>query len=233
MSTSTLPYAAAAAPSGSSAAPTSFWRGPFAAVTFREIGYTLTSFPIAIVGFVFAVTMFSLGAASIVAVIGLPVFALMLAGARGLGSAERSRARSKLGLEVAEPAGVPMPRKDSRWARLGARLLDGVAWRALVFQVLMFPWRVASFVLTGTLLVTGWVVALFPTYSWVFHHYVGWPGYRVFDFTSGGVRHQYYITSPLQIAAVSLLGLAIVFLTPKIVRGLTNVNRTAVRLLLG
>ncbi|EPH43823.1 hypothetical protein STRAU_3141 [Streptomyces aurantiacus JA 4570] len=100
----------------------SAWRAPFAAATFREFGYTLTSLPVAIAGFVFAVTLFSLGAGLAVTLLGLPVFAVMLAGARGLGAVERRRARARLGLDVAEPAPVRTAGGDSGWARVRARL---------------------------------------------------------------------------------------------------------------
>lgn len=238
MSTGTLPYAAApSAPSAPSAAGPArspgFWRAPFAAVTYREIGYTVASLPIAVVGFTFAVTMFSLGMGLFVTVLGLPVMAAALAGARGLGAAERGRARAGLGLDVAGPAPVRTSPGEGAWAGMRARLADAAGWRALLFQVVMFPARVTSFVLTVTFLVTGWVVALLPAYSWVFPHYLDWPGYRVFDYTSGGEHHAYYLESPLQIAGASLLGLAIVFLTPKLVRALTNIDRAAVRSLLG
>ncbi|MFE0105773.1 sensor domain-containing protein [Streptomyces sp. NPDC059009] len=221
--------------SGSVAAPRrSFWRAPFSAVTFRELGYTVGSLPVAIVGFAFAVTLFSLGAGLLVTLLGLPVFAAMLAGARGLGAAERGRARGALGLDVAAPAPVAVPEGAGAWGAVRARVADAAGWKALVFQVVMFPWRVASFVLAVTFFVTGWVVALFPTYAWVFPHYLDWPGYRVFDFTtSGGTHHEYYIESPWQIAGVSLVGVALVLLTPVLLRALTSVDRAAVRGLLG
>ncbi|MFJ8311855.1 MULTISPECIES: sensor domain-containing protein [unclassified Streptomyces] len=227
MTSTTAPYAAA--PAAPAPAATGFWRAPFAAATYREVGYTLTSLPLAVAGFAFAVSMFALGASLVVTMLGLPVLAAMPAGARGLGGMERRRALSLLGLDAPQPQGVPAPRREGRWAAMEARLKDAAGWKALLFQVVMFPWRVTSFVLTVTFLVTGWVVALLPAYSWVFPHYVGWPGYRIVDFTSGGVHHEYYIESPLQIAAVSLIGFAIVFLTPKLVRALTNVDRAAVR----
>ncbi|GAA3144114.1 sensor domain-containing protein [Streptomyces rectiviolaceus] len=235
MSTSALPYAAApTAPSPvRSAESPGFWRAPFAASTYREIGYTVMSLPIAIVGFTFAVTMFALGMGLFVTVLGLPVLAAALAGARGLGAAERGRARAQLGLEVAGPAALETPREAGVWAGMRGRLADGAGWRALLFQVVMFPSRVVSFVLSVTFLVTGWVVALLPAYSWVFPRYVDWPGYRVFDYTSGGERHAFYLESPVQIAGASLVGLAIVFLTPKLVRALTNIDRAAVRSMLG
>lgn len=237
MSTSALPYAAAPtatapSPVNSTGSP-GFWRAPFAASTYREIGYTVTSLFIAIVGFTFAVTMFSLGMGLFVTVLGLPVLAAALAGARGLGAAERGRARSQLGLEVAGPAAVETPRGAGVWAGMRARLSDGAGWRALLFQFVMFPSRVVSFVVSVTFLVIGWVVALLPAYSWVFPRYLDWPGYRVFDYTSGGERHAFYLESPVQIAGASVVGLAIVFLTPKLVRALTNIDRAAVRSMLG
>ncbi|MGW7275638.1 sensor domain-containing protein [Streptomyces sp. NPDC054864] len=235
MSISALPYAAAptASSSGRSTGSPGFWRAPFAASTYREIGYTLTSLPIAIMGFTFAVTMFSLGIGLFVTVLGLPVLAAALAGARGLGAAERGRARALLGLEVAGPRTRAMRRDAGAWERMRARVSDGAGWKALLFQFVMFPSRVASFVLSVTFLVTGWVVALLPVYSWVFPRYLDWPGYRVFDYTSGGEHHAFYLESPVQIAGASLIGLAIVFLTPKLVRALTNIDRAAVRSMLG
>ncbi|MFI6092453.1 sensor domain-containing protein [Streptomyces sp. NPDC051218] len=235
MSISALPYAAAptASSSGRSMGSPGFWRAPFAASTYREIGYTLTSLPIAIVGFAFAVTMFSLGMGLFVTVLGLPVLAAALAGARGLGAAERGRARALLGLEVAGPRIRATRRDAGAWERMRARVSDSAGWKALLFQFVMFPSRVASFVLSVTFLVTGWVVALLPVYSWVFPRYVDWPGYRVFDYTSGGEHHAFYLESPVQIAGASLIGLAIVFLTPKLVRALTNIDRAAVRSVLG
>ncbi|MFI7388322.1 sensor domain-containing protein [Streptomyces sp. NPDC049813] len=202
-----------------------FWRAPFAAATYREVGYVLTSLPAAIAGFVLAVTMFALGVGTLVIWVGLPVLVAALAGARGLGAAERGRARSLLGLDVAAPR--------VRAGGLRGRLADAAGWKALLFQTVMFPWRVLSFVLSVTFLVTGWVVALFPAYSWVFHRYLDWPGYRLYDFTTdAGVHHAFYIESPAQIAAVSAVGLLFVLLTPQLVRGLTNVDRLAVRSLL-
>ncbi|WP_425505854.1 sensor domain-containing protein [Streptomyces typhae] len=97
----------------------------------------------------------------------------------------------------------------------------------------MFPWRVASFVLAVTVWVTGWALALFPAYSWVFSHYLDWPGYRVFDFDSGSEHYEYYIESPWQVAGVSALGVLVVLLTPLLLRALTGVDRSAVRGLLG
>ncbi|WP_306324100.1 MULTISPECIES: sensor domain-containing protein [unclassified Streptomyces] len=206
-----------------------FWRAPFARATYREFRYTVTSLPLAIAGFVFAVAMFSVGVSTLVVWVGLPVLVAMLAGARGLAAVERRRADALLGVRVEAPV-----RPEKPAAGMVRRLADAAGWKALLFHFLMFPWRVATFCFSVTFLVTGWVVALFPTYSWVFHRYLDWPGYRLYDFTTdAGVHHAYYVESPAQIAGVSAIGFLLVFLTPVLVHALTNVDRGAVRALLG
>jgi hypothetical protein len=240
MDTSTLSYAPAAA--RSAAAPLArppakrspgFWRAPFDGSTYREIGYTLISLPIAVGGFTYAVTGFSVGVSTATTPVGLPVLAGTLGGARRLGALERRRVRAQLGRETPEPAAPPAVREAGWWARVRARLTDRAGWKALLFQAVMFPWRVASFCVSLTFVATGWALALLPAYSWVFPHYVGWPGYRIYDYTSHGEHHQFYLSSPAEIAGTSLLGLAIVFLTPKLVHALTSVDRAAVRGMLG
>ncbi|MFD3512536.1 sensor domain-containing protein [Streptomyces sp. NPDC058657] len=237
MTTGTFPAPAPAPPVSAPVPPVpavGFLRGPFAAATYREIGYTLTSLPVAVAGFAFAVTMFTLGTGLVVTVLGLPVLAATLVAARGLGAAERGRARHGLGLDVAGPEPVAGDGRAGFWAATARRLKDAAGWKALLFQVLMLPWRMLSFVLTVTFLTVGWAVALLPAYNWVFARYVdGWTGYRIYDYTSGGIRHVYDLTTPTQLAAVSLVGLLLVFLTPKLVHALTQVDRAAVRGLLG
>ncbi|GAA2138929.1 hypothetical protein GCM10009760_20580 [Kitasatospora kazusensis] len=209
-----------------------FWRAPFAAAGFREVGFVLSGLPVAVAGFAFAVTCFAAGAGLLVTALGLPVLALLLAGGRGFGALERSRARTLLATEVTAPAPV-RPSRPGFWGGVTARLADGAGWRAVLYQVLMFPWAVMSFVVSVTFLVTGWVIALYPLYHWVFARYTPWPGMQLFDYSEHGVHHRYFVTSPFQIAAVSAIGLVLVFLTPQLVRGLTNVNRLAIRGLLG
>ncbi|MEU6231615.1 sensor domain-containing protein [Kitasatospora sp. NPDC047058] len=209
------------------------WRAPFSSYFYRELGFTLTGLPVALAGFAFAVPLFSLGLGTGVTVLGLPVLAALTAGARGFGRLERSRTRSMLALDVPGPAPVRVERPGT-WGGITARLADAAGWKAVLYQVLMFPWAVLSFSLSLVFLLLGWSFALYPVYHWVFPTYTDWPGYRVFDYTDGhGVQHAYYVESPLQIAGMSLVGLFFVFLTPQLVRGLTNVNRLAVRGLLG
>ncbi|GAA0678924.1 hypothetical protein GCM10010193_35550 [Kitasatospora atroaurantiaca] len=235
MTTSTMSHAEYRLPhghqSGEERGP-SFRRAPFAAATYRELGFLLSGLPIAVAGFSFVVILFSAGLGLVVTMLGLPVLALLLSGARGFGALERNRARTLLATDVTAPAPV-RPTREGFWGGVTARLADAAGWRAALYQVLMFPWTVLSFSVSLTFVITGWVVALYPLYHWVFARYTSWPGYRVFDFTKDGKHYEYYVTSPLQIATVSAIGLALVFLTPLLNRALANVHRLAVRGLLG
>ncbi|MER5349482.1 sensor domain-containing protein [Kitasatospora sp. NPDC002551] len=209
------------------------WRAPFTGYFYREVGYALTGLPVAVAGFTVAVALFCLGLGTFVTVLGLPVLAALTSAARGFGGLERARVRGMLALDVPAPAPVRAVRPGA-WGAITARLADAAGWKAVLYQVVMFPWAILSTVLSLVFLCVGWTLALYPVYHWVFPRYVDWPGYRIFDFTgSDGVRHVYYVESPLQIAGVCLVGLLFVFLTPQLVRGLTNVNRLAARGLLG
>ncbi|MBP0451859.1 sensor domain-containing protein [Kitasatospora sp. RG8] len=208
------------------------WRAPFSSYYYRELGFVLSGFPVAIAGFVFSVTLFCLGLATFVTVLGLPVLAGLTSGARGFGRLERARARGMLALDVPGPEPVRAVRPGA-WGAVTARLTDVAGWKAALYQVLMFPWAVLSFSLSLVFTLVGWVLAFYPAYHWSFRTYTDWPGYRVFDYWDKGVEHVYYIESPWQIAGVSLIGTLLVFLAPQLLRGLTNVNRLAVRGLLG
>ncbi|MDH6112176.1 hypothetical protein P3T36_006798 [Kitasatospora sp. MAP12-15] len=206
---------------------------PLSRATLRQYGYALSSLPLAIAGFVWTVTLLSFGAGTVVTVLGLPVLALLLVGARGFGAVERGRVRRLLGDDLPGPDPV-VQRQPGVWGAVTARLADPAGWKAALYLVVMFPWSILSFVLTVVFGLVGWVCALYPCYAWVFPRYVGWRGYRLFEYTGAdGVHHVYELSSLWQIAATSLIGIALVFLTPLLVRGLTGVSRGAARGLLG
>ncbi|MFJ4794408.1 sensor domain-containing protein [Kitasatospora purpeofusca] len=207
------------------------WRAPFSSYFYREVGYTLTGLPVAILGFVTAVALFALGVGTFVTVLGLPILAGLTTAARGFGRLERARVRGLLALDVPGPA--PARPRPGFWGAVTARLADAAGWKAVLYQVVMFPWAILSMTLSLVFLCVGWTLALYPAYHWVFARWTDWPGYRLFDFTNGSGRHVYYIESPLQIAGVCLVGLLFVFVTSQLVRGLTNVSRLAARGLLG
>jgi hypothetical protein len=212
--------------------PPSFWRGPWARESHRELAFVTGSLFTASIGFSWVVALFAAGVGTVVTVVGLPVLALLLACARGLGAVERGRAERLLGERLARPAPV-RPKGPGFWPRITAGLRDAAGWKAVAYQVVMFPWHVLSFCLSITFWAVGISLALLPAYNWVFPHYVGWPGLRLFDYQdSTGAAHDYYLASFWQVAGASLLGLLIVFFSARLTHWLTNVSRAAARGLL-
>ncbi len=128
--------------------------------TWKEIAHLLINFPISLIGFVYVVTVLFTGGMLSLTVIGLPVLALGLGGARLLGRWERGRARKLLGVRIDEPS--PMPRRgDGLIARVWNGLKDPVGWRTVLYEFIRLPWGVFTFALTLTSLFVLWPVLPF------------------------------------------------------------------------
>ena len=129
--------------------------------TWKEIAYLLSNLPVAVLGFVYVVTMLATGVGLAVTVIGLPVLAAGLMGARLLGKAERARARSLLGLRIEEPSPLPRSSVDGFFGRLWSGLKDPVGWRTVLYEFIRLPWGVLTFTVTLTGLFVLWPVLPF------------------------------------------------------------------------
>ncbi|MEU5113007.1 sensor domain-containing protein [Streptomyces longwoodensis] len=203
-------------------------RAPFEGRSWREFAYVLTSLPISIVLFTYAVTMVALGAGLLVTFLGVPVLAAALAGCRGFGTLERARARGLLRLEVAEPEPL-RPRGRGMFAWMGAVLKSGTSWRHLLYAVLQLPWSTFSFVVAVNFWVYGWALLTYPLWFWVFPLYGGQGGLQLY----GDEQHSVYLDNPFEIAVTAAVGLLFTLATPWIVRALTTVDRLMVHGLLG
>ncbi|SFE77072.1 Signal transduction histidine kinase [Actinacidiphila alni] len=129
-------------------------------VTWKEIGYLLLNLPVSIIGFVYVVTVITVGAGLSITVIGLPLLAYGLAGCRLLGRLERSRARDLLGVRVEEPR----PMRTGTFGFLPwlwASLKDPVAWRTGLYYGIRLPWGILTFTLTLVSLFVLWPVLPF------------------------------------------------------------------------
>ncbi|MEU8964614.1 sensor domain-containing protein [Streptomyces sp. NPDC048491] len=126
--------------------------------TWKEIAHLLADFPMALIGFVYVVVMVALGLGLSVTVIGLPLLAVGLLGARQLGKAERARARALLGVHVEEP--TPIPARPSRhggfFPWLWTSLRDPVAWRNVLYEFVRLPWGILTFTVTLVSLFVAW-----------------------------------------------------------------------------
>ncbi|MET9351618.1 sensor domain-containing protein [Streptomyces sp. NPDC006617] len=129
--------------------------------TWKEIAHLLANFPAALLGFIYVVTMLSVGIGLTVTVIGLPLLAAGLLGARQLGKLERARTRALLGVRVDEPSPLPLRSGRGFFAQLWMSLKDPVGWRTVLYAFIRFPWGIATFLVTLTSLFVLWPVLPF------------------------------------------------------------------------
>ncbi|WP_330290513.1 sensor histidine kinase [Streptomyces sp. NBC_00576] len=136
--------------------------------TWKEIAHLLTNLPMALFGFVYVVTVVSVGSFLTLTVVGLPMLAGGLMGARLLGRFERARARALLGVRVDEPSPLPLSggrgargRELGFFARLMLALKDPVGWRTMLYDFVRLPWGVFTFSMVLVSLFVLWPVLPF------------------------------------------------------------------------
>ncbi|BBA99453.1 putative two-component system sensor kinase [Actinacidiphila reveromycinica] len=205
-------------------------RAPLEARTWRELAYLLLNLPMGVLGFVWTVTMLSLGAGLLVTFVGLPVLVLALGGCRAVGYAERARARSLLWLDVEEPGPV-RTRSRGFFPWLGGQLGSGVNWRHAIYCLLHFPWGVFSFCVSVSFFTYGWGLLTYPLWRWVFPVYFGQEGIQVYG--DGDGHHGWWLHTPADMLLCVAAGGALVLLMPWTVRGMAHVDRMLVGGLLG
>ncbi|WP_255955183.1 sensor histidine kinase [Streptomyces odontomachi] len=129
--------------------------------TWKEMAHLLLNLPVAVIGFVYVVTSLTTGAGMSVTVIGLPLLAAGLAGARELSRAERARARALLGVRTAEPRRKRKRGGQSLLARLWSSVKDPLGWRTALYGFIRLPWGILTFVVTMVSFVVLWPVSPF------------------------------------------------------------------------
>ncbi|MEU2062114.1 sensor domain-containing protein [Streptomyces sp. NPDC013455] len=120
-------------------------RPAYDARTWKEIVHLLLNLPVAVFGFTYAFTVLTVGGTLTLTVIGLPLLALCLLGARQLGKLERLRARALLGVRVEEPTPLPLAKGGGPVQRLWMALKDPVGWRTLLYEAVRLPWGILTF----------------------------------------------------------------------------------------
>jgi signal transduction histidine kinase len=139
-------------------------RFAYDAHTWKEIAHLLANLPVSILGFTYVVTVLFTGFWLTVTVIGLPLLAAGLLGARQLGKLERARARALLGVRVDEPSRLPWRTRNGGngfFAQLWTAVKDPVGWRTVLYDFIRLPWGVLTFTITLTSLFVLWPVLPF------------------------------------------------------------------------
>jgi signal transduction histidine kinase len=190
--------------------------------TWGALGYCILGFPLAIAGFVFAVTALSLSAGLAVTLIGLPLLGLSLAVARGWGALHRGMARSFLGVDVEPPV---VRRRPGLLGAVGERH----GWRAIAFTLVRFPLAIVDFVLAVTFFAYAFGALTYPIW-WRFprqrdDHHVLHHGMQL--------GPHWYADTAGRIALVFAGGLLLTLIAPWVVRGVTRLDAALIRGLLG
>jgi signal transduction histidine kinase len=130
--------------------------------TWKEIAHLLANLPAALLGFVYVTVTITTSAGLTLSVVGLPLLALALMGARLLGRLERARTRALLGVRADEPSPLPGPgHGDGLILSVWSRLKDPVAWRTVLYSVIRLPWGVVTFTVMTVGLFVLWPVLPF------------------------------------------------------------------------
>ncbi|MFC5215594.1 sensor histidine kinase [Streptomyces coerulescens] len=130
--------------------------------TWKEIAHLLANLPVALLGFTYVAVVLFTGALLTLTVIGFPLLAAGLVGARQLGKLERARARALLNVDVAEPSPLPLRGgKDGFFSQLWLALKDPVGWRTILYDFIRLPWGILTFVIALTSLFVLWPVLPF------------------------------------------------------------------------
>ncbi|WP_089155347.1 sensor histidine kinase [Micromonospora sp. NBS 11-29] len=131
-----------------------------------DSGYVLFSLPLALVGFVLAVTGIALTAGLLVTTLGLPVLAGVLYAARGLADLERLRLPGVLGRPRVRPLYLTPARGSRFWRRVFTPMRDPQSWLDLLHALLRLLVTLPTFVV----LLVWWALALTGTlygaYDW-------------------------------------------------------------------
>jgi signal transduction histidine kinase len=138
-------------------------RFAFDGQTWKEIAHLLANLPVALFGFTYVMTVLFTSAWLTVAVIGFPLLAAALMGARHLGKRERARARALLGVRVDEPSPLPLRGGGGFVAQVWMSVKDPVGWRTMVYEFMRLPWGIATFTITLTSLFVLWPALPFIT----------------------------------------------------------------------
>ncbi|MFH9003694.1 sensor histidine kinase [Streptomyces afghaniensis] len=129
--------------------------------TWKEIAHLLANLPVALLGFTYVVTALFTSFGLTITVIGFPLLAAALMGARLLGRMERARARALLGVRVNEPSRLPLRGRGGFLQKLWMSLKDPVGWRTVLYEFIRLPWGVLTFATTLTSLFVLWPVLPF------------------------------------------------------------------------
>jgi signal transduction histidine kinase len=186
--------------------------------TWAELLYALAGLPLGILGLVLTLIPLLVGGVLSITLIGLPVAALGVLVARGLGGMHRRMAANLLDLHVSKPA-----RPEPTRGIVPAVLLNAASWRAIGYVVLKAPVGAATFLLTAAFWVYGAFMISYVTFWWALRD----------DQTLMFPLLEIRLDTWPAVLAQGLLGVALLWLAPKVTHALVLLDKIMIRGLLG
>jgi signal transduction histidine kinase len=209
-------------------------RAPFTQRAWAELGYCLAGVPLGIVGFVVIAVLLAVGTVLTATLVGtVPGLLLLMAtltAVRGLGTVHRGLARWLLGVPV--PAPPPLrPGQGALW-RVGARLRDATAWRALAYLLVKVPVSIL-----GCYAIAFWGLGLinmtYPIWWGGFRNHPPGVQLRPVPVITALPMGQFQVATYAGTFVALAVGIATVLLAPWVTRAVVAADRWLVRGLLG
>jgi signal transduction histidine kinase len=198
-------------------------RTPFRRRSAAELLYALIGLPLALPGFVYVLVGPALSFALTLVLLGVPLFVLVMRGARGLGAMYRGVAQWLLALKVAAPPPRrPRPGLVGAWT---SALSDSTGWRALLYMLTKLPLALLTF--TAAVLFWAYGLGLLTYPLWRLLPFSGFPH------TGAGPTRSIFLDTVPNVLTNAIVGLIVLLAAPWIVRGLVQLDRLLVAGLLG
>ncbi len=194
----------------------------FRARTWSESLHLLLDLPFGIAWFTIVVVGLSLGAGLVVvALVGLVILVATILTGRLIGIVERARARALLGVDVQPPSPSRWRAEQGAWRRIKAALCDGPGWKGLGYGLIMLPMGIVNFTVVVTLWSVAFAGVVYPTWGWAVPQN-DWYDHEVHGWLKAGF-----------ISGAFIVGVLVLIVTPRIIRGLAASDRGLIKGLLG
>ena len=183
--------------------------------SYLNIVYLLLAFPLGTFYFVFLVTGLSLGFGLSITLLGIPLLGLVLGGSWALCRFERGSAIALLKVKI--PAGCSRPESKGLWSRVKVLLKDRVTWTGMLYLLLKFPLGIVTFTIVVTLIAVILALIAAPI---------------LYLYADIDLAIWYVDTLP-EAFALTLIGVAVLFISMHLMNGMACVSGRIARVSLG
>jgi signal transduction histidine kinase len=202
-------------------------RTPFRRRSLVELCYALLGLPLAVPGFIFVLVGPLVSLSLTATLLGIPLFILVMRGARGLGGMYRAVASRLLGLKVEAP-----PQRRHKPGLVGAwtsALSDSVGWRAQLYLLIKFPLALVTFICAAAFWLYGIGLITYPL--WRLLPVAG--GSSVIPHHSQSAGSSFLLDTLPSLLTTVIVGCVVLMCAPWVVRGLVQLDRLLVSGMLG